>query len=327
MKEKLVSIIIPVYNSEKYLEICINSILKQTYKNLEVILINDGSVDNSEKICDDLSSKDKRIKVIHKKNEGVSVARNIGLELSTGDYIFFIDSDDYLDKTVISDMIRYCDNYDVVKCSYKFVGHDKKVSNIISRDKVYNAEDFIKEILSTDIGGHSWGYLLKKSIVEDIYFDENTSCMEDTIFIIKCILRCSTIKCINSSYYNYMYNENGITCSSIRIFKNINDYMYSVNKIETIIADSRINYECYEDLLRKKIILIEAEVAKITTKQDLKILFENKNINKELNQIRNNTELNILYKIFSYLVVNKKCFMMMFYIRARRLLKRVIKGR
>ena len=87
--------------------------------------------------------------------------------------------------------------------------------------------------------------------------------MEDTIFIISCIIKSKSIKCINSSYYNYRINENGITCSSSRIFKNINDYMYSVDKIEKIIDSSDIKYNCNYDILRKKIILIEAEVAKI----------------------------------------------------------------
>ena len=102
MDEKLVSIIIPIYNSEKYLKKCIDSILEQKYNNLEIILINDGSTDNSGKICDRLAIEDKRIKVIHKLNEGVSIARNKGLEMAKGEYIFFIDSDDYIDENIIS---------------------------------------------------------------------------------------------------------------------------------------------------------------------------------------------------------------------------------
>ena len=102
MDEKLVSIIIPIYNSEKYLKKCIDSILEQKYNNLEIILINDGSTDNSGKICDRLAIEDKRIKVIHKLNEGVSIARNKGLEMAKGEYIFFIDSDDYIDENTLS---------------------------------------------------------------------------------------------------------------------------------------------------------------------------------------------------------------------------------
>ena len=100
MEKKLVSIVIPIYNSEKYLKKCIDSILKQKYSNLEIILINDGSTDNSDKICDSLAIEDKRIKVIHKLNEGSSIARNKGLELAKEEYIFFMDSDDYTDEYV-----------------------------------------------------------------------------------------------------------------------------------------------------------------------------------------------------------------------------------
>ena len=95
-KEKI-SVIIPVYNVEKYLKRCLDSVINQTYKNLEIILVDDGSTDNSGKICDEYAKNDKRIIVIHKENGGVSVARNIGLDICTGDYVNFIDSDDWID--------------------------------------------------------------------------------------------------------------------------------------------------------------------------------------------------------------------------------------
>lgn len=102
MKEKqLVSIIVPVYNVEKYIERCIDSILEQSYEEIEVLLIDDGSTDNSGKICDEASQKDKRITVVHKKNGGLSDARNVGLELCKGDWILFVDSDDCINKYVV----------------------------------------------------------------------------------------------------------------------------------------------------------------------------------------------------------------------------------
>ena len=101
MIEELVTLIVPVYNVEKYLHVCIQSILDQSYKNLEIILIDDESKDMSRKICDEYAMSDNRIKVVHKKNEGVSRARNVGLEMATGNYIGFIDSDDYIEKDMI----------------------------------------------------------------------------------------------------------------------------------------------------------------------------------------------------------------------------------
>lgn len=97
----MISIILPVYNTEKYLERCINSIVNQSYNDLEIIIIDDGSTDGSARICDEWREKDSRIKVIHKQNEGVSVARNTGLEISKGDFIFFIDSDDYINNNYL----------------------------------------------------------------------------------------------------------------------------------------------------------------------------------------------------------------------------------
>ncbi|MFR6245818.1 MAG: glycosyltransferase family 2 protein [Romboutsia timonensis] len=322
MDEKLVSIIIPIYNSEKYLKKCIDSILEQKYNNLEIILINDGSTDNSGKICDRLAIEDKRIKVIHKLNEGVSIARNKGLEMAKGEYIFFIDSDDYIDENIIKDMISYSRDYDIVKVSYKFI-ENGKITKVVSNNLSYKKDEYIKAIISSNIGGHSWGYLLKRSTLEGIYFDKNTSCMEDTVFIISCILKSKSIKCINSSYYNYRINENGITCSSDRIFKNINDYMYSVDKIKEIIDNSDIKYNCNYDILRKKVILIEAEVSKIKKKEEIKILFKNKMIKDELNNIFNSTKINLAYRIFIYIVVNEKYNLTMLYIKIRRLMKNI----
>ena len=104
MDEKI-SIISPVYNVEDYLKDCVESILNQTYKNIELILIDDGSTDNSGKICDEYASKDNRVKIVHKKNGGLSSARNAGLDIATGDYIFFVDSDDFLYKNSVIEKI------------------------------------------------------------------------------------------------------------------------------------------------------------------------------------------------------------------------------
>lgn len=102
-----VSIIVPIYNVQKYIYKCIDSILSQTYKNLEIILVDDGSPDNCGKICDEYASKDNRIIVVHTKNGGLSAARNVGLNKSTGNFIIFVDSDDYLENSAIEDCLNY----------------------------------------------------------------------------------------------------------------------------------------------------------------------------------------------------------------------------
>ena len=105
MYGNLVSVIVPIYNVEKYLEKCIESIVNQTYKNLEIILVDDGSQDNCPAMCDEWTQKDSRIKVIHKKNGGLSSARNAGLEVSNGEYISFVDSDDWLDENTFEELL------------------------------------------------------------------------------------------------------------------------------------------------------------------------------------------------------------------------------
>ena len=106
MKDSKISIIVPVYNAEKYLVECLNSLVEQTYKNIEIILIDDGSIDNSAKICDEYAKKDERIKVVHQKNSGVSVARNNGLDMHTGDYVMFVDSDDWIELNTCEILIN-----------------------------------------------------------------------------------------------------------------------------------------------------------------------------------------------------------------------------
>ena len=129
MKTPKISIIVPVYNSELFLDKCIKSIINQDYKDFELILINDGSTDNSGKICDEYSKEDIRIKVIHKPNGGQSSARNVGINLATGDYISFIDADDYISSSMIQTLYTLITNYkaDISECGYISVYKDKQI--------------------------------------------------------------------------------------------------------------------------------------------------------------------------------------------------------
>ena len=171
-----ISVIIPVYNVEKYLSECIESVINQTYKNLEIILVNDGSTDSCPQICDAYASRDKRIKVIHKKNEGSAEARNTGMKLVTGDFIGFVDSDDLLSKDFYKTLMYLLEknNADIVECGfYEF----KNINEICNRQthkdsslKIFDTEAAMKAIMEGPLSVVIWNKLYKKALLQEISF-------------------------------------------------------------------------------------------------------------------------------------------------------------
>lgn len=222
MNEKtLVSVIVPVYNTEKYLARCIDSICTQTYSNLEILLIDDGSRDNSGVICDEYVKKDKRVRVIHRENSGVSITRNIGIKEARGDYIAFVDSDDFIDKdmfdTLVKRAIKCCS--DIVMCKY-YIKKSKEIS-VASMDyeEVYNGEEDVKNKLLyayyTDYHNGLYSLcnkLIKKSIyyTYNIEFDSFLKRGEDAWFIFQCLKHCKRVDFIPEAYYYYCQNDNSI---------------------------------------------------------------------------------------------------------------------
>lgn len=149
MNEELISIIVPVYNVEAYIHQCIKSIIEQSYKNLEIILVDDGSKDKSGKICDDYARKDKRIKVIHKKNGGLSDSRNAGITVATGKYIAFVDSDDWIEKNMYEKMYNECEKFgaDICICGFFREYKDKTISECNFGERVYDTESALEELI------------------------------------------------------------------------------------------------------------------------------------------------------------------------------------
>ena len=143
-EEKLISVIIPVYNVEKYLRRCIDSVINQTYKNLEIIIVDDGSTDNSSNICDEYTNKDSRVKVVHKENGGLSSARNVGIELAKGDLIAFVDSDDYIELEMYEKLKENMDKYDsdIAICQYyNSFKYSIKRQIGVEEEKIYEGKD------------------------------------------------------------------------------------------------------------------------------------------------------------------------------------------
>lgn len=199
-KEPMVSVIVPIYNVEKYLKRCIDSILNQTYKNLEIILVDDGSPDKCPQICDEYAKEDDRIIVIHNKNGGVSSARNAGLDIARGKYIGFVDPDDYINYDMYSAMVNEMDNFacDAVICGFCQVS--EKENKIIRKEslqsKVLSVEECFKELFSfsgLDIKPVVWNKLFKRDIISDLRFCEYIEISEDLLFCVEYLLRCDKI--------------------------------------------------------------------------------------------------------------------------------------
>lgn len=221
----MISIIIPVYNVEKYLAKCIDSILSQTFKDWELILIDDGSVDQSGKICDEYACKDNRIKVTHKKNEGVSKARNTGITLAKGEYICFIDSDDWID-------VNYLQNFKIQEqqCDFYFSGalydtYDKVYSYKKYTEKYCKNRDEIRdEFFKQDLlsNGYPWGKLYKAQIIKDnkLRFNENLTINEDHIFVFQYFSYINTLYITNTAGYHYTVFDN----SGRKLSSKINSY-------------------------------------------------------------------------------------------------------
>lgn len=171
----MISVIIPVFNVEEFLEKCINSVISQTYTELEIILVDDGSTDNSGKICDEYAKKDDRIKVIHKQNEGQGVARNYALDICKGDYIAFVDSDDYIELDMFEIMLKAIDsdNYDIAICGVKFLECETgRIRSIAFTDSVISGDSdlLIQRYLTGKCFSVMWNKLYKAQLFENLRF-------------------------------------------------------------------------------------------------------------------------------------------------------------
>ena len=208
MSKELISIIIPVYNAVEYLDRCLKSIRNQTHKNFECICVDDGSVDDSKMILSNFVESDSRFKYIYQENAGPSAARNNGIDISTGKYITFVDSDDYIDDDYLQNLLHGAieSNADICCCGYncilpnnQYKWNDFEASNNISRDL------FVKQLL-TGTGGITWGKLYKSELIKKnrIIFPNNISICEDQIFAVDCWKYAQNYSAIN--YYGYNYN-------------------------------------------------------------------------------------------------------------------------
>ena len=207
----LISIIIPVYNSEQYLDRCINSVLDQTHEDLELILVNDGSTDKSGEICDSFALNDERIKVIHKKNGGPSEARNVGLDMALGQYIGFVDSDDYVAEDMYECLLRAClDNKaDIAVCGRFDVLNGTPIPSFTFNGvAIWDSESAIGNLLTwNNIDSAPWDKLYKRVLFEDIRFPMD-KCNEDMFIMVPLLHKANRVVHIGVSKYYYCHRAN-----------------------------------------------------------------------------------------------------------------------
>lgn len=246
----LVSIIIPVYQAENYISTCLNSIINQTYESVEIILIDDGSTDKSRDICDEYAQKDQRIKVIHKVNEGVAKARNVGLLAASGDYIMFVDSDDWIHLDMIKNLIKLMELYnaDVVECGFVEYKNSKDITFSNKDNKCYLLEDREEIFLHSFV--HKipylykvcWGKLLKRKLCDNIWFP-NRTVSEDSAFCDQILFHCNRIVKTYDQYYYYRITQGSIMHSGIKstIFETIDTLieLHSMLRKDTYVYSDR----------------------------------------------------------------------------------------
>ena len=206
-KSKMVSIIFPVYNAERYIQNCLDSIKKQSYENFEVILINDGSLDHSGEICDQFALKDARFRVIHNQNAGVSKSRNTGLSIAQGEFIAFCDADDLYASDFLEKMVCTIEEEraDIVVCNY-FAGRKGAYTKQNKKDTNTELvlENFMEQIfLNNEIGGFVWNKMFRKTILTDLRFNENINICEDTLFVLDAAFKAKKIYYLAAPLYYY----------------------------------------------------------------------------------------------------------------------------
>ena len=298
MNNPLISIIVPVYNGEKYIEKCIDSILKQDYHNIEIIIVNDGSKDNSKKIIEEMKEKDNRIIFINREEPsgGPSTPRNMALDISKGEYIFFVDQDDYIYNNCISYLYSLIDktkaDISLTYTAEKFVG-DLDYNKTVDVSDYYNVVDNIKAVENMLYYKYiisPWSKLIKSSIIKDnnIKFNTNFFSGEGFLFAIECLYHSKNVVEGNSKVYLYRLDndQSGMTKysdfvinSSIKAQNEIREYLKNENdsiKKAYNYSNWHTHCDCYNQIIgckmAKKRKELYKEIKKVVKKDSLKYL-------------------------------------------------------
>lgn len=339
MEASKISIIVPVYNAEEHLNCCIDSILNQTYKNFQLILINDGSSDSSGEICNKYSEKDNRVLVIHKDNSGVSSTRNIGIDNAKGKYLMFCDSDDWIEEDLLESLYReieinksdiiYSGSYrDIYYKGIKIQNKTNAVSENIKVD-LMNFDKYLEYMIETIPGPFlsPWAKLYRLDIVKEnkLYFDEKMICFEDFDFNLRYLRKCRSLyfsKNIKYHYRGIRGNEGLTRRKKNNLVYEVSKVHFEVNELLKKMNDNQhlkdyIEYWFIENykLVFQKIILEEKNMHKNERNDILREIYNDIEFCKFLEYNKDRIRL---YKIVKSLV-DKKIYNLSYYILRKRL--------
>ena len=325
-----ISVIIPVYNGEKYIQRCIDSVFNQTYSNVEIIVVNDGSTDDTENILKKYSN----IVLVNKENEGVSKARNTGLSLATGEYVYFCDADDYLEKDAFEVLINEYDGNDLLRFGHYVVNDEQKNEKKNNDDILAGVNlnfDYNKQLLeyliSNKTEGHLWNYLFKLKVIKDnnILFDEDLFYQEDVIFLLEYILKIKKIKIISNPFYNYFVNENSVTKNIESSVRNLSSVAKLRQKSLDILKEN--NMMKLSTLLEQRFLNLQLSYVldyrdKLSKKEYVEVLKRIATANHEYYLDVLKKPLSKKWKIFINLLKNKHIHLFNVYIKLYLLFKK-----
>lgn len=266
MRQPKVSVIIPVYNAENFIDRCISSVVNQTYSCLEIILVDDGSPDLCPEICDDWVKKDSRIRVIHKENAGAGMARNTGLEAATGEYLLFVDSDDYIDPNTVQRCVETAekDKSDMVLYGRKDVSVNgtEQIQPILTGTYYFSGSDVTEKVLA-GLFNHSMGFgvgvcgkLIKSSAVRSgnvTFRSEREILSEDAFFLIELFAHIGAVSVLPENYYYYVHNANSFSHTIKKDWQTMNDRFLNgciekckeLGYSEKVVSRLKVRYQIY----------------------------------------------------------------------------------
>ena len=308
--EKLVSVIVPVYKVEQFLDRCVKSIVDQTYKNLEIILVDDGSPDKCGKLCDKWKYRDSRIVVIHKQNEGVSSARNDGLYIAKGDFVCLVDSDDFLELNYVEKLVEkqketnadlvFCRHYVVNEKNEKLSIVEKNFSGIIKEKKIEHFFFGGKQ----QVMGYIWRCLYNRTALKNVVFNREVKFCEDLLFLNEIILENNPkMALVEDCLYNYYENSSSIT--RVKSYENILEMLNGKDECCKLLDDYVKN-----DLakaLRYAIFIEELEFIRYGKNKNVKELkYYNYNIKENFLCFKEFNNLSIFQKLKFSLILKKR---------------------